>query len=159
MSEPARGALGWLWLAAGVVVLDRVTKLWALSVLDMHRPVAVLPSLNLTLTRNTGAAFSLLSEAGGWQRWLFTGLASVIALVLVGWLARLPAHERGLAPALALVLGGALGNLWDRVSEGSVVDFVDLYFRGWHWPAFNVADAAITLGAGWLLWHSLRRPE
>ncbi len=141
------GALRWLWLSAAVLAADQLTKRWAVSALDPARPLEVLPFLNLRLGRNPGAAFSLLSDAGGWQRWLFIALAVVVAVGIVIWLARLGREERLLGAALALVLGGALGNLWDRVVDGAVVDFLDLHAAGWHWPAFNLADSAITLGA------------
>ena len=105
----------------------------------------------MTLAHNYGAAFSFLSDAGGWQRWLFTGLASVVTVVLVIWLLRLTAKERMLAAALSLVIGGAVGNLIDRIINGYVVDFIDVYYRDWHWPAFNVADSAISCGIVLLL--------
>ena len=107
----------------------------------------MVPFVNLTLTHNTGAAFSLLHRAGGWQRWLFAALAVVVSIAIVIWLKRLPRNARWTAAGLALVLGGALGNLWDRLAHGYVVDFIDFYYGEWHWPAFNVADSAITLGA------------
>lgn len=147
MTGAQRSALGWLWVSALVVVLDRLTKVAASAVLELHRPVAVFPGLNLTLTYNTGAAFSLLSDAGGWQRWFFVVLALAASAVILFWLRMLPARNRWLGGALALVLGGALGNLWDRLAHGYVIDFIDAYYRDWHWPAFNLADAAISVGA------------
>lgn len=147
MTGAQRSALGWLWVSALVVALDRLTKLMASVALELHRPLAVFPGLNLTLTHNTGAAFSLLSDAGGWQRWFFVVLALVASTVILFWLRVLPARDRWLGGALALVLGGALGNLWDRLAYGYVIDFIDAYYRDWHWPAFNLADAAITVGA------------
>ena len=138
--------LKWLWLSLAVVVLDQATKLWAGAALAPARPVEVLPFLNLTLLHNTGAAFSFLSDAAGWQRWFFVVVALVVTGVLVLWLRRLRAQERWLAGALALVIGGAIGNLWDRVAYGHVIDFIDLHAAGWHWPAFNIADSAITVG-------------
>ncbi len=115
--------------------------------LDLHQPVPVIPFLNLTLTHNTGAAFSFLSDAGGWQRWFFAGLTIVVSIIIVVWLARLKPGQRWLPVSLSLVLGGALGNLWDRLAIGAVVDFIDVYYRTWHWPAFNLADSAICVGA------------
>lgn len=138
--------LKWLWLSLAVVVLDQATKVWAGAALMPARPVEVLPFLNLTLMHNTGAAFSFLSDAAGWQRWFFVVVALVVTAVLVLWLRRLGPAERWLAGALALVIGGAAGNLWDRVVYGHVVDFIDLHAAGWHWPAFNLADSAITVG-------------
>ena len=105
-----------------------------------------MPYFNLTYVHNTGAAFSFLSEAGGWQRWFFAGLAILISAVIAVWLARLKQHETLLAMALSLVLGGAIGNLIDRLVYGYVIDFLDVYYGNWHWPAFNIADSAITLG-------------
>lgn len=153
----------WLWLSAVVVVLDLYTKHLASASLELYRPVPVLPSLNLTLMHNRGAAFSLLSDAAGWQRWLFAALALAVGAAILVWLWRLPRERRWLPVALALVLGGALGNLWDRLILGYVVDFIDVYYRGWHWPAFNVADSAISVGAVMIaidaLWPGRHRPE
>ncbi len=142
----------YLWLSLAVLVLDQLTKWWAQAVLAPHEPVAVLPVFNLTLVFNTGAAFSFLSDAGGWQRYFFVVLAAVIALALVVWLLRLSPAERLLATALALVIGGALGNLIDRLWLGHVVDFLDFHWAGYHWPAFNLADSAISVGVALLLW-------
>jgi len=148
--------LRWLWLSAAVIGLDQLSKAMASRILDLHQPVPVMPFLNLTLTHNTGAAFSFLSDAGGWQRWFFTGLTIVVAIIIVVWLTRLKAGLRWLAAALSLVLGGALGNLWDRLVIGAVVDFIDVYYGTWHWPAFNVADSAICVGAVMLVVSTLK---
>lgn len=145
MTKSASG-LRWLWLSALVIGLDQFSKYLAETHLAFQTPQALLPGLNLTLMYNTGAAFSFLSDAGGWQRWLFTGLAIAASAALVVWLHRLPATQRTLAIALAAILGGALGNVIDRIRLGHVIDFIDVYYRGWHWPAFNIADSAITLG-------------
>jgi signal peptidase II len=147
MGARPRTALSWVWLSLVVVALDQFTKYLAVKYLVLHAPLPVFPGFNLTLVHNTGAAFSLLRDAGGWQRWVFIVLAVAIAACIVVWLARLPARRNWLACALALVLGGALGNLWDRISLGYVIDFIDVYYAHWHWPAFNVADSAITAGA------------
>ena len=138
----------WLGLAAIVLVVDQMSKHAAEAYLSLHVPVAILPGLNFTLTYNPGAAFSFLSDAGGWQRWLFSGIAFAASIAIVVWLHRLPKEDRFTACSLALVLGGAVGNLWDRLapSRGMVVDFIDVYAGKWHWPAFNVADSAIVLG-------------
>lgn len=146
-------ALGWYLLAVVVVVLDQLTKHWAVAGLQYGHPLEITPFFNLMLAHNTGAAFSFLSDAGGWQRWLFSVLAAGVSVVLAVWLARAP--DRLLSTALALVLGGALGNLYDRVTLGYVVDFADFHWGGWHFPAFNIADSAITCGAILLLWESL----
>ena len=146
----------WLWLSALVIVLDQVTKWLAVGLLDPYQPVPVVPFFNLTLMFNTGAAFSFLAGAGGWQRWFFAGFAILMSAVLVAWLLRLAPGERLMAVALSLVLGGAVGNLIDRLDTGRVVDFLDVYVGDWHWPAFNVADSAITLGVILLLFSSFR---
>ncbi len=149
--------LSWLWLSALVVVLDQVTKLWAEVALVGPRPLNILPHLDFRLAYNQGAAFSFLSDAGGWQRWLFSGLAVVISLVMVSWLRRLPREHKLLAAGFALVIGGAVGNLMDRLFYGHVVDFIDVYWdASLHWPAFNLADSAITLGMGLILLESFR---
>lgn len=148
-------ALIWLSLSAVIVVLDLWTKSLATESLTLYRPVEVTSWLNMTLAHNYGAAFSFLSDAGGWQRWLFTGLASVVTLVLIVWLLRLPAAEKRTAAALCLIIGGAVGNLIDRMAHGYVVDFIDVYYQNWHWPAFNVADSAITGGVILLLLDSV----
>jgi len=148
--------LRWLWVSGLVIVLDQLTKLWASTSLDYGVPVPVMPLFNLTLMHNTGAAFSFLSEGSGWQRWFFALLALVISVVLVVWLTRLKPQQRWLAVALTLVLGGALGNVIDRVYLGYVIDFLDFYYHKWHWPAFNIADSAISVGAVMLVIDSLR---
>jgi signal peptidase II len=140
------GGLPWVWLSLAIILFDQLTKYLAAQFLPAYGSVAVLPSLNLTLMHNTGMAFSLLHEAGGWQRWVLSGAALAVSGVILVWLRRLP--RRGWLPfALAMILGGALGNLWDRVVLGYVIDFIDVYYRHWHWPAFNVADSAISTGA------------
>jgi len=136
----------WLLLSVLIVVLDLWTKNIATQNLSLYRPVAVTPWLNMTLAHNYGAAFSFLSDAGGWQRWLFTGLAAVVTGVLIAWLLRLPSSDKFTAAALALIIGGAIGNLVDRINHGYVVDYIDVFYRDWHWPAFNLADSAITCG-------------
>lgn len=147
--------LRWLWLSAVVIVLDQATKYLASGLLDYGVPVPVLPFFNLTLAHNPGAAFSFLAEASGWQRWFFIGIALVVSVLIVGWMKRLSPRENWLAAALALILGGAIGNVIDRVMYGYVVDFIDLYYGAWHWPAFNIADSAITVGVAIMLIDSL----
>ena len=146
----------WLFLAVLVAVLDQATKLAALAYLELLRPVSVVPVFDLMLTYNTGAAFSLLSDAGGWQRWLFIVLAFGVSGFLVRWLWTLATSERLLALALSLVLGGAVGNLIDRLfRDGKVVDFLYFHYRDFHFPAFNLADSAISVGAVLLVLHAL----
>lgn len=146
-------------LALVILLLDQATKGWATAQLDYAQPVAVTPFFNLTLLHNTGAAFSFLSDAGGWQMWFFAIVALAVSLALVVWLWRLPQRERLQSAALALILGGAIGNLWDRLAQGYVVDFLDFYVGTYHWPAFNIADAAIVVGAVIMIWQSFRDPH
>lgn len=136
----------WLWLSLLAVILDQASKLTIASLMQLYQSIDIMPFFKLTYVHNTGAAFSFLSEAGGWQRWFFAGLAMAISVVIAVWLTRLKKHETLLAVALALVLGGAVGNLIDRLAYGYVIDFLDVYYQSWHWPAFNIADSAITLG-------------
>ena len=151
----------WLWLSLVVVLLDQATKWLVMTSLEPFEVIKVVPNLNLTLMFNTGAAFSFLAEAGGWQRWLFAAFALGVSGALVVWLLRLQAHERALALALALIVGGAIGNLIDRVLLGHVIDFIQVYlpfiplamFNPW--PAFNLADSAISVGVIVLLVEAL----
>ena len=152
---PMRQPLRWLWLAAAVVVLDLATKAMASSWLGYAQPREVLPFFNLTLLHNTGAAFSFLADHPGWQRWLFAAIAAGASIGLSIWISRLRADEKWLGASLALIIGGALGNLYDRLVHGYVVDFLSFHLAGWYYPAFNVADIAITLGAIGLIWESL----
>ena len=149
-----RSVLPWYGLALLLVVLDQYTKFLATESLDYGRPVPVFFWFNLTLQHNMGAAFSFLHDASGWQRYFFSIVASVISVGLVIWLYLLPRDQRLLAVSLAFILGGALGNLWDRVALGYVVDFISVHYGGWYFPAFNIADSAITLGAGLMLFDS-----
>ncbi len=147
--------LRWLLLSVLVIVLDLFTKSMASDNLQLHQPLPVFAGFNLTLMHNPGAAFSFLSDSGGWQRWFFTAIAAVVSVVIVGWLAKLKPRQQWLASALALILGGALGNLWDRLTLGYVVDFIQVYYDQWFWPAFNIADSAIFVGAAILILDSL----
>lgn len=137
----------WLLLALGIVVLDQLTKFGASAVLNYAEPVAIFPGLNFMLAHNTGAAFSLLSDASGWQRWFFAAIALVVSVVITAWLRQLDDEERWLPLALSLILGGAIGNFIDRLNFGYVVDFIQVYYKTWYWPAFNIADSAICVGA------------
>ena len=151
------GAVRWYVLAALVVALDQYTKGLASTALQYGRPVEVLPWFNLTLQHNTGAAFSFLSGASGWQRYALSGVAVVVSLVLVVWLYRMPRSNVLLAVGLGLILGGAIGNVWDRVTLGWVVDFISVHWGGqYFFPAFNIADSAITIGAGCILLDGFR---
>ncbi|NBC48558.1 MAG: lipoprotein signal peptidase [Gammaproteobacteria bacterium] len=152
----------WLWLSVAVVALDQATKRLLLHLLEPFQVLEVIPNLNLTLMFNRGAAFSFLAEAGGWQRWLLAGFALLVTVGLIIWLLRLAQDERLLAAGLALIIGGAVGNLVDRVVFGHVVDFIQVYLpfiplRLFNpWPAFNVADSAISIGVALLLLETLR---
>ena len=148
-------AIAWLLISVLIVALDLWTKSLATESLTLYRPVELTSWLNMTLAHNYGAAFSFLSDAGGWQRWFFTVLASVVTLVLVVWILRLPDSEKLTAASLCLIIGGAVGNLVDRINHGYVVDFIDVHVNDWHWPAFNLADSAITCGVILLLLDSL----
>ncbi|TVQ86549.1 MAG: lipoprotein signal peptidase [Chromatiaceae bacterium] len=151
----------WLWLSALVILLDQASKWLVMSTLAPYQVVELIPNLNLTLVFNQGAAFSLLADAGGWQRWLFAGFALLVTLALGIWLWRLRRHQRLLALGLALLIGGAVGNLIDRLLIGQVIDFIQVYlpviplaiFNPW--PAFNVADSAISIGVLVLLLDAL----
>lgn len=144
----------WLGLAALIVVFDQLTKLWIVAALRPGESIALTSFFNLVHVYNPGAAFSFLSDAGGWQRWFFIVLALAVSLWLT-LLIRQHAAERLLPLAAALILGGALGNVIDRVRFGAVVDFLDVHVAGWHWPAFNVADSAISVGVVLLVWQQL----
>ena len=147
--------LRWLLIAAAIVILDQATKYAAVAALAGKAPVEVTPFFNLLLVYNRGAAFSFLAGAGGWQREFFTVIALIASVWIVYLLRRYP-QQSLFCLALSLVLGGALGNVIDRLSIGAVVDFLDFHAFGWHWPAFNVADSAITCGAALLIWDGLR---
>jgi len=148
-----------LFIVVISVVADQVTKNVAEQLLVLHQPIAVIPFFNFTLAYNEGAAFSFLSEAGGWQRWFFVVLSAVISIVLIFWIGQLKKYEKLTRISLALVLGGAIGNLIDRALYGKVVDFLDVYYQAWHWPTFNIADCCISVGAVGLLLLSFREGE
>ena len=143
--------LKWLWLSVIVIGLDQGTKYLASSELQFHVPVEVMPSFNWFLAHNTGAAFSFLSDAGGWQRWFFVGLAALVSIIIYSWLKKLDRSQAWLASALALILGGAIGNVIDRIYHGYVIDFIQWYYASYYWPSFNIADAAICIGAAILI--------
>jgi signal peptidase II len=141
-----KGNFRWLWLSITVILLDQWTKSIAMRHLSLTQPHHIMPFLNFNLAFNTGSAFSFLGNASGWQMWLFIGFAVVVCLLVLFWLGRLSKQQHWLAIALALILGGALGNLFDRLHYGYVVDFIDFYVKNWHWPTFNLADSAICIG-------------
>lgn len=143
--------LKYLWITLVVIVLDQVSKQIAEHYLAFLVPVPVMPFFNLTLSYNPGAAFSFLSDAGGWQRWVFIVLALLVSVVIVVWLYKLPKQDKWIAVALTLVLGGALGNVIDRILFEHVIDFIHVYYEQWNFPIFNIADSAITVGVTILL--------
>ncbi len=149
----------WLWISGLVIALDQASKSLMVSWLSLHESIVVIPFFNLTMAHNTGAAFSFLSQAGGWQRWFFVVLAVSISLGLLIWLKK-SVKTKMEALSISLILGGAIGNVIDRIYYGYVIDFLDLYYGSYHWPAFNVADSAIVIGAALLLIDSFRaQPE
>jgi signal peptidase II len=147
-----------LVLALVVLVIDFATKRWVELELVYDQQILLTSFLNLVLTYNAGAAFSFLSNESGWQRWLFSGIA-ICASVLIIYLLRKHTSEKLFCVALSFILGGALGNLWDRITLGYVVDFLDFHYSGYHWPAFNVADSLIFVGALLLIFESFRHKE
>jgi len=146
--------LRWLWISLCVIISDQATKQIAEAQLTAHQAVNVMPYFDWYLTYNTGAAFSLLADAGGWQRWFFTIIAIVVSGVIVQWIRKLPSDEILTAISLSLILGGAIGNLIDRILLGHVVDFIQVWLGSFAFPAFNIADAAISVGAVLLILSS-----
>jgi len=153
------GMLHWLWITVVVIVLDQITKNMASHYLNLYESIEVMPMFNITLAHNTGAAFSFLAQEGGWQRWFFAVIAVVVSVALTIWLKTLPKTNRWLAISLALILGGAIGNVYDRIVLGYVVDFLDVYWGMSHFPAFNIADAGITIGAVMMAIDVIRNPN
>lgn len=145
----------WLALSLIIILLDQLTKYIAVDIIPLHQSIEVFPFFNWTLMYNEGAAFSFLSDQGGWQRWFFIILSSIVTTVLVIWLLRLLNDERSIAISLSLIIGGAVGNLIDRILLGHVVDFIHLHYESYYWPAFNVADSAITVGVTIMIVDSL----
>lgn len=152
---------GWRfwWVLLLWLVADQLTKLWVLDRFQLGESIELLPVFNFTYARNYGAAFSILGDAGGWQRWLFTGIAMVAVVALSIWLKRLTPAQTKLSLALVSIIAGAIGNLIDRTSYGYVVDFLHVYYQEWHYPIFNIADCAICIGAALLIWDSFTTPE
>ena len=150
-----KAQLKWMWLAVLVIALDLATKIVAEHFLTYAQPVYVLPVFDLTLLYNKGAAFSFLANESGWQRWFFTVIAVGVSIALTIWLMTLKSAEKWISIALVLIIGGALGNLYDRLAYGHVVDFLHFHWGPHYFPAFNIADTAITIGAGMLIIDSL----
>jgi signal peptidase II len=136
-----------LWVSLLVLLLDRYSKTWVMQHLGLHEPMTIFPFFDLTLAFNTGAAFSFLDSASGWQQWVLGGLALVVSGIVIVWLSKLSSRDYWAATGLCLILGGALGNLWDRILYGYVVDLLSFHVGGWYFAIFNVADSAICVGA------------
>ncbi|NLG75190.1 MAG: signal peptidase II [Xanthomonadaceae bacterium] len=153
---PTRGASNWLWLSFFVVIVDQATKALVINTVKLSDAIELLPILDIVYLENTGAAFSILAQASGWQRWFFIALALGVSVALMIWLRRIRSEQVLLAVGLSLVLGGALGNVIDRVMHGYVVDFIYFHWGPHYFPAFNVADSAISIGAGCLLLDAFR---
>jgi signal peptidase II len=149
----------WLGLSLSIILLDQVAKHWIIQHLTPFRPYKIVPLFKsffqFLLIYNPGSAFSFLSRASGWQRWFLVWIAAIIVIILCITLYRLPSHKKWLAFSISCILGGAIGNLIDRIQVGYVIDFMDLFFKTWHWPIFNVADTAISLGIVLLVGSSL----
>jgi len=154
--RPGHALLPWLGIALAVILVDQLTKSLVIGAFRLHDSQVVTPFFNLVRVHNTGAAFSFLAGATGWQRWFFVALGTVAAVFIV-WMLRRHGGQKLFGWALALILGGALGNVVDRLLHGHVVDFIQLHWRGWYFPSFNVADSAITVGAGLLILDELLR--
>ena len=164
MALPVMNNWRWLGLSLVVIILDQMTKFIASANLSLYKPLSILPGINFTLMYNPGAAFSFLGDASGWQRWFFTAIALFVSLLILIWLHRLPSDDKWSLVALPLILGGALGNVIDRILYGHVIDFIDVFYKGkdclpgfsaylgdCHWPAFNLADSAIFISVVMLL--------
>ncbi len=151
--------LKYLWITALVIIVDQVTKWLANTELVYHQAVGVFPYFEWYLSYNSGAAFSFLADAGGWQRWFFLVLASIISLVILFWIKKLRDDEKAAAIALCLILGGAIGNVIDRAVLGYVIDFIQVWLGSYPWPAFNVADSSIFVGAAILIISGMINPQ
>lgn len=152
-----KNGFAWLWIAVLVLISDRYSKFWVMEHLIFQEPLEILPFFNLTLAYNTGAAFSFLHTASGWQNWFLGGLAFIISAIILFSLAKQPLRSYWLNTALCLVLGGALGNAWDRILYGYVIDFISFYIGDWHFAIFNLADSAICVGSFMLFFHWIRK--
>lgn len=149
-----QSGLRWYWIVAVVLLLDQLSKQWVLANFHLYQSIKIFPFFSFTYVRNYGAAFSFLSDAGGWQRWLFTIIAVGFSILLTFWLRKQASGQWKLNLAYTLIIGGAIGNLVDRLMHGFVVDFIDFYWKTSHYPAFNIADSAICIGAGLIIWDS-----
>ncbi|WP_416307573.1 signal peptidase II [Neptunicella sp. SCSIO 80796] len=148
--------LRWLWLTLLMLVIDQASKQWVIASMDLYESISIIPMFSITYVQNHGAAFSFLSTEGGWQRWFFTAIALVVSVLILYWLKQCKVKQKLVPAAFALVLSGALGNVYDRLHYGYVIDFLDVYYQQWHWPTFNIADSAIFVGAVLLIFDALR---
>ncbi len=146
-----QSGLFWLWISVLVIALDLITKFAVVDAMSLGESIQILPFFNFTYVHNYGAAFSFLSDAGGWQRWFFTAIGVGAVGLILYWLKQMPKNQKLQGVAFTLILGGAIGNLYDRNVYGYVVDFLHFYYQNWHFPAFNIADIAISCGAGLLI--------
>ena len=151
--------LRFLWISAVVIALDLWSKYEIIGNMALSESVEIMPFFNFTYVRNYGAAFSFLHDASGWQRWFFTGIAVVVSTIILWWLKQSDKQQRLLPVALCFILGGAIGNVYDRLVHGFVIDFLDFYVGSWSWPAFNLADSAIFIGAALLVWDMLTNKD
>lgn len=149
----------WLWLSVLVVTLDQLSKIYIDTSMSLYQSIPVLPGFNMTYVHNFGAAFSFLSHQDGWQRWFLALLSALISIGIIVYIKRLKPEQTLSAISLSLILGGAIGNLIDRLIYGYVIDFFDVYYQTWHWPVFNIADSAITIGAVLMLYESFTHKE
>jgi signal peptidase II len=153
-------SLKWLWLTVIFLVIDQLSKYWVVDRLELYQSIEIFSFFNFTYVQNPGAAFSFLADQAGWQRWFFTAIASIASIVFIYWLAKTPKEQTYLGVAFALMLSGALGNLIDRVLFGYVIDFIDIYLGTYRWPAFNIADSVIFIGAALMIIDSFKnQPE
>ncbi len=151
--------LRFLWISALAFILDQWSKYAVMDSMTLYQSIQVLPFFNLTYVHNYGAAFSFLDSAGGWQRWFFTGIAIAVSSVILWWLKQSSRSQKMLPIAFSFILGGALGNVYDRLVHGYVIDFLDFYVNNYHWPAFNIADSAIFIGAALLILDMVKNSD
>lgn len=159
MNKFKHSALPWLLLSALIILVDQYSKYYAMHHLQFLNPTSINPFFNLVLNFNLGAAFSFLSLASGWQRWFFVGIALAVCTFILIWMRHTPRNHYLLSIGFALIFGGALGNVWDRIRFGYVIDFIDWHIQTWHWPTFNLADSAICIGVGLLVIDFLVRKK
>lgn len=161
LNSVSQSGLRFLWISLITVALDLWSKYAVMGSMNLYESIQLTSFFNLTYVHNYGAAFSFLHGAGGWQRWFFTAIAVAVCSVIFWWLKQTPREQKLLPVAFCFILGGALGNVYDRIVHGYVIDFLDFYINDWHWPAFNLADSAIFIGACLLIWDMLtaKKPE